>query len=329
MTNSVDKVWETARAFQASRILLTGFELGVFATLGDNAMTSAEVASKIGADPRAADRLMDALVVLGLLTKEEGKFRNSGEARETLVPGKPTYAGGALGHVISLWKSWSTLTDAVRKGTSVFKHEDEARAEFVKPFIAAMHFNASNLAPIILKQIDLTGVRRVLDVGGGSGAYSIAFCKASPEITSVIFDLPDVVPLTNEYAAKAGVADRISTVTGDFNTDNLPVGFDLAFLSQILHSNSPDENERLMRKVGTALNPGGQIVVQEFVVDEDRISPPGPVFFSLNMLVGTKAGDTYTEKEIGSWLDGAGFGEIKRIDPPGTGTTLMMGRKSH
>lgn len=326
MAEGIERIWEIARGFQASRILLSAVELGIFEALGDEELTSAGVASKIGADPRATDRLMDALVALNLLSKEGDLFANTPDTGEYLVPGKPGYAGGALGHIINLWHSWSTLTEAVRAGTSVYERPAEARPEQARYFMAAMHLFAGENAPSVLAEIDLTGTKRVLDVGGGSGAYSIAFCAAKPDLQSVVFDLPDIVPITREYAAQAGFADRISTVTGDFNADDLPSGFDLVFMSQILHSNSREENARLIRQAYNALNQGGQVVVQEFVVNGDRVSPPQPVLFALNMLVGTHAGDTFTETEIRAWFSGAGFTDIRRADPP-TGTTLIMAKK--
>lgn len=326
MANGLERIWEIARGFQASRMLLTAVELGIFGALGEKKLTSAEVASRIGTDARATDRLMDALVVLGLLTKDGEAFANGPDAREFLIPGKPSYAGGGLWHTIHMWKSWSTLTDAVRAGTTVYERRAEDRPEQAKAFMAAMHLFASANAPAVLNEIDLSGVRRVLDVGGGSGAYSIAFCKAKPDIEAVVFDLPDIVPITRKYAAEAGVAERVSTVSGDFNADPLPTGFDLVYMSQILHSNSREQNAELIKKAYASVNPGGQAVVQEFVVDEGRVSPPGPVLFALNMLVATEAGDTFTETEIRTWFADAGFTDVRRVDPE-TGTTLIVGRR--
>lgn len=327
MSNTADRIWELARAFQPSRIVLSAVELGVFAAIGDGSATSVQVAERIDAEPRATGRLMNALVALGLLAKDGDLFSNTDETRELLVPGKPGYIGGALGHAVSLWQSWSTLTDAVRAGHAVLDRQGADRERFVVPFIAAMHTFASAQAQEIISQIDLGNVRRVLDVGGGSGAYSIAMCNAKADLEAVIFDQPDVVPLTQKYAAEAGLADRISTVTGDFNVDELPSGFDLAFLSQVLHSNSREECAELIKRAWRALNPGGRIVVQEFVIDENRASPPQAAMFSLNMLVGTPAGDTYTEREIRAWLEDAGFVDIRRIDPEGTGTTMLVATK--
>ncbi|MHB1455336.1 MAG: methyltransferase [Armatimonadota bacterium] len=323
MTNASERIWETARGFQTSRVLLTGVELGVFAALGDAVMTSSEVAKTVGADPRAADRLMNALVAIGFLSKEDGKFWNTADTADTLVPGKPGFVGAALMHMSHLWDNWSTLTDAVRAGTSVAKR---GSGDWAKPFIAAMHVIASGQADKIVSQIDLSGAHRMIDIGGGSGAYSIAFCKANPDLNAVVFDMPEVVPLTLGYVEQAGMSARIKTHIGDFNEDAIPADFDFAYLSQVLHSNNADQNRVLIGKVFQSLNQGGQIAIQEFVMDEDRTSPPSHAFFALNMLVGTRAGDTFTESEISDWFLSAGFTRPLRIDPP-TNTTLIIASK--
>lgn len=327
MADGEQRLWELARGFQPSRILLTAVELGVFAALGERSRTSADLASALHTDRRATDRLMNALAVLGLLEKEGEIFRNGPEARDYLVPGKPGYVGEALMHAVNMWSSWSTLTEAVRAGTSVLKRDESAWREWVTPFIAAMQYNSRRNAPRVIAAIDLSGVRRLLDVGGGSAAYSVEFCRANPNLEAVVFDLPDVVPLTQRYIKEAGFANRIRTTAGDYNTDELGRDFDLAFLSAVIHSNSPDENEELFGKCWRALKPGGRIVVQDFIVDDNRTSPPMAAVFALNMLVATRGGDTYTQAEIEGWLEAAGLVEPVRTDPPEVGTALLMARK--
>ena len=322
-----DRVWELARAFAPSRVLLTAVELGIFAVLADEAMTSETVSSKIGTDARATDRLMNSLVALNLLSKSGDRFSNAPDVREFLVPGNPSYIGGALMHVVNLWNSWSTLTDAVKAGTSVIERDERGAADFAVPFIAAMDAIASGQATEIVELIDLEGVQRVLDVGGGSGAYSIEFCRAKPDLEAVVFDTPLVAPLTRSYVEKAGLSERITTTIGDFNKDEIGRDFDLVFLSMVLHSNNPEENIELLKRSWRALKPGGRVVIQEFVVDEGRTSPPQAVLFALNMLVATRAGDTYTEDEIRDWLSNAGFGNASRIDPRDTNTTLIIANK--
>ena len=322
---SIGTIMEMARAFQGSRILLTAYELDVFTVLGDEGKSSKEVAAAIGADPRGTDRLLNSLCALQLLTKSDGKFTNLPAATQFLVKGKPGYQAGMM-HTVHLWDSWSALTGAVRNGGLVAqKAVDERDDKWFVAFIAAMHARAAGEAPGLIDGLDLTGVSRVLDVGGGSGAFSMAFVRAADTIRATVFDLPNVVPLTQGYIDQEGLGDRIDTVAGDYNKDELPGGYDLVFLSAIIHSNSSQQNQALFNKVGKALNPGGRIVVSDFIMNDDRLGPTFGVFFALNMLVNTPLGDTFTESEIKEWMAAAGISFLERKDQRATG--LMIGRK--
>jgi predicted O-methyltransferase YrrM len=321
-----DDIQMLARAFFRSRILLTAYELGVFTALGEGGKTSAEAAAALGTDARATDRLMNALAVLGLLRKEDGRFANGEAAARYLVRGEPEYMAG-LGHAVNLWDSWSTLTEAVRAGTAVFEWPaGEAGEERTEAFIAAMHHGGSARAERTVATLDLAGVKRVLDVGGASGAYAAAFVRAREGITATVFDLPQVTPLTRRYLDEAGLSDRIDVAEGDAVTDDLPAGYDLVWMSQLLHSNSPRENEALIARGAAALERGGRLVIQDFVVNEGRTGPPQPVIFALNMLVNTAAGDTYAESEIRGWMEAAGLAGVERRDT-GFETTLITGKK--
>ncbi len=308
------QIMDLAWGFRRPRVLLTAHELGLFTVLGDEAMTSAQVAERLGSDPRATDRLMNALIGLGLLTKAEGRFSNAPAAAKHLVRGRPGFLAG-LDHAAGLWESWSALTAAVKAGRPVASTPLARRdAAFFEAFIAAMHARAAGQAEELAELIDLTGVSRVLDVGGGSGVFAMAMAKARPGLTAVVFDLPQVTPLTRQYLAAEGLSDRITVVNGDYNADELGSGFDLVLLSAILHANSPDQNRALLAKCAAALKPGGRVAVSDFIMSEDRTSPAFGAMFSLNMLVATEQGDTYTASEITAWLEEAGFSGVRFIE---------------
>ncbi len=317
---------DLASAFMRSRAFLTACELDLFTAMGPGERTSAEVAKRLGTDPRATDRLMNVLCTLGVLQKRAGRFRNAPVAARFLAPGQPESIAGLM-HWVHLWESWSTLTSAVRVGHSVVARPVGDRgAAWVRAFIAAMDWRARQHAPSVVASLDLTGVSRVLDVGGGSGVYAAEFVRAKPGVKATVFDLPNVLPLTAEYLRQAGVQDRVALVAGDYDRDDLGREFDLTMLSAIVHSNSPQANARLIRKAAAALNPSGQVVVQDFLVDEERVGPAFGVLFALNMLVGTEAGDTYTESEVRQWMLEAGLGGVTRCDTP-FGTSLIVGRR--
>ncbi len=322
-----ESIREIAAAFQRSRILLTAYELGVFSALGDRRVPSEEVARTLRTDPRATDRLMNALVAMGLLEKEAGSFRNSAGALRFLFPSSPEYLSGLM-HTVHLWDTWSTLTDAVRAGMSVAARQPGAAgaAGWTTAFIAAMNDRARKQAPVVAGLLDLREGMRVLDVGGGSGAFAVAFVRAKPGVTATIFDLPNVLPLTEGYVSAAGVMKQVDFVAGDYTHDELPGGYDLVFLSAVIHSNSPGENRSLIARCARALRTNGVLVVQDFIMDGSRTAPPGGAFFALNMLVGTTAGDTYTESEIRDWMQEAGLAALPGVETP-FGVAQVRGRR--
>jgi SAM-dependent methyltransferase len=315
---------DLAMGFQPSRILLTAVELRLFGLIGDGGLTSAELAGRSATNPRATDRLLNALCAMRLLVKREGRFWNTPESRRYLDDGSPEYAAG-LGHTASMWHTWSGLTEAVREGRPALRAAINERGDaWLKPFIAAMHYRAVQQAPGVAELVGLDGVERVLDVGGGSGAFAMAFAAKKPGLVAVVFDLPNVLPLTREYIAEADLTCCVTTAVGDYLVDPLPTGFDLVFLSAVIHSNSAAQNAALLKSCAAALNPGGRVAVVDWVMDDDRVTPPGGAFFALNMLVATDHGDTFTEAEIRGWMGSAGLAPGPRIDT-GSGTGIVIG----
>lgn len=323
---TADDIRNLAYSFQQSRILLTAIELGIFSALDKHMLTSKEVAEKLHINERAADRLMNALVAIGLLKKIHGKFYNTESASQYLVEGKTNFIGN-LYHVNELWKSWTTLTEAVRKGTSVYKRKDE-NLEWTNSFIAAMHYRAQKEAKIVAYMLDLKNVKTMLDIGGGSGAFSMKFVELNPEIKAVIFDLPDVIQLTKKYIDDFKYKNQISFIEGNYLTDNFGSNYDMIFLSAIVHINSYDENKFLIKKCVDSLNPDGQVVIKDWIMNEDRTKPAAGAIFALNMLVRTKNGDTYTEDEMKDWLQSAGISKIDRKDTS-FGFSLLIGHKAN
>ncbi len=321
-----DEWTERIRAFQESRAILTALELDVFTALGEGA-AAGDLAARLGVDARALEMLLQALVAIGLLRKSDGVFRNSPVAARFLTAASPDNARPALLHIAHLWPRWSRLTDCVRAGTAV-KHEEipEGGADWTESFIAAMHRNAAERAPMVVETVGAEGVARMLDVGGGSGAYSIAFARANPRLRAEILDLPAVVPIAQRHIETAGVADRVRVRTGDLRADPLGEGYDLVFISAICHMLGEDENRDLLRRAREALVPGGRIAIQDFILDPDKTAPKWGALFALNMLVGTRAGSSYSAPEYMVWLSQAGFREIRHVRTAGP-VSLMLARR--
>jgi len=171
------------------------------------------------------------------------------------------------------------------------------------------------------------GVRRILDLGGGSGAYSIAFAKACPDVKCEILDLPEVVPLTAEYISQAGISAQVSVRAGDMLHDHLGSGYDIIMLNAICHMFSAEQNLDIFLRAHQALAPNGRLVVQDFILNPDKTGPQHAALFSVNMLVGTDAGASYSEDEYTCWMKTAGFAEVRRINLPGP-SDLVVGLRN-
>jgi predicted O-methyltransferase YrrM len=166
----------------------------------------------------------------------------------------------------------------------------------------------------------------MLDVGGGSGAYSIAFAQANPALRADILDLAAVEPIARRHIEEAGAGDRVHVRGGDLRSGRLGEGYDLVFLSAICHMLDEAGNLDLLRRCREALAPGGRVVIQDFILEPDKTAPRFAALFALNMLVGTPGGSAYSEPEYTAWLGEAGFQQIHRVRLPGL-TGLMVGSR--
>ncbi|MDP4196732.1 MAG: methyltransferase [Bacteroidota bacterium] len=320
------EIMQMASAFQKSRIFLSAYELGVFTALGTGEKTSEEVSEKLATELNATARLMNALVAIGLLRKEKGKYSNQSIASKYLVRDSPDYLSGLM-HLVNLWDTWSHLTESVRKGSASVKEEINEREEvWLKSFIQAMHARGINRAKQVAPLLDFSKVKKILDVGGGSGIFTFTFLKQNDKMNAVIFDLPNVVPITREHIYKEDMTERVKTIAGDYLKDDIGSGYDMIFLSAVVHSNSYDDNQDLIRKCADSLNPGGQIVILDYVMNDERTEPIGGTIFAINMLVGTQKGDTYTQTEISDWLLSAGMSSIE-IKDVAEGNCLVIAKK--
>jgi precorrin-6B methylase 2 len=323
---SSENIREVANAFRESRVLLSAFELKIFTVLDKHMMTSEEVSQQVTTDPRATDRLMNSLCGMGLIKKIKGKFYNTDLSSKYLVEGKPEFMDN-LYHTNHLWNTWSFLTDSVKKGGSFKGDQNKTEKEdWVEAFIGAMHYRGVKQGKILSMMLDLTNVKKMLDVGGGSAAFSMEIVKKNPSINAFVLDLPHVIPLTKKYVGEAGLLDKFNLIEGDYLIKDFKSGYDLILLSAIVHINSYEQNKMLIKKCADALNKNGMIIINDFIMNEDRTQPHHGALFSLNMLVGTVSGDTYTEEEMKGWFTSAGLFKIERKNTA-FGSDLMIGIK--
>jgi predicted O-methyltransferase YrrM len=310
---NAQEILSLARNFMECRVLLTGAELDIFTHLTEPA-SSRDLAEQQGWHERPLTVVLDALAAMGMLIKKDGRYRTDPDLLPLLSSHAPQSVLPMIKHAATIWKNWSNLTRIVAETGGVEKPPGRfAGRQDQKAFIGAMHVVGRQFAPAIAQAVQPGPARRLLDVGGASGTYTIAFLEASPALSATLFDLPDVVAIGRVRVAEAGLADRVTFVAGNFYTDPLPPGHDLALLSAIIHQNSPAQNLALYKKVWAALVPGGRLVIRDHVMQEDKTAPRSGALFAINMLVGTPGGGTYAYEEIKSGLAQAGFENIRLI----------------
>jgi len=324
---SSDPIDEIASGYKASQILFTANRLGLFAALGDGPLSAVALAARLGTDPRATRILCDALASLSLLDKNEDVYSNSDLAGEFLLPDSPKSRSAMLLHAAKLYERWSKLYDVVRSGQPVPEEEIDTRLRGDgRDFARAMADVGRLAAESACEVLDLSGVRRLLDVGGGPGVYALAFARTNPQLQAVILDSQESLEVAQANIARHDLADQVSTRVGDAFVDDLGGPYDFIFISNLLHIYAEKENRQLLTRCAKALDPGGRLAVKDFLLDPDRLSPAGGAVFAVNMLVSTEGGDSYTAKEVQQWLEDAGL-QFESLANVATHSRILVARK--
>ncbi len=303
---------------QRGRLLLTGAELDIFTMLTPSPLSAEEVTERLRGNLRAVTILLDVLTAMDFLIKKDGRYQTEQSAARLLSSQEPNSLLPMVKHGAHLWRTWSRLTDIVSDVDNKDKKDIPGRDEDdLKAFIGAMHVGALRFAPEVVTSVNPDQAKFLIDIGGGSGSYTLTFLEACPDMKATLFDLPPVIEMARERVEQAGMADRITLVPGDFYKDELPPGHDLALISAIIHQNSPEQNQDLYDKVFRSLDSGGRIVIRDHVMESDRTRPVDGAIFAVNMLVNTSGGGTWTYDEINQGLTKAGFTRVKQLQSKG------------
>src|SRR4030042_3906238 len=312
-----ESIYGIARSFRECRLLLTGIELNLFSLAASTPLSAEEIAGELKGDPRATTILLDALSALGFLEKNENRYRTVPSLVPLLSESESTSILPGLLHTAHLWHAGPQLTKIVFRGGPAGREDSGFTNDRLSAFIGAMHVGAAGAADGIVAGISPGPAKVFIDIGGGSGTYTMAFLKASPEMKATLFDLPPVIEMARKRITEAGMQDRVTLVPGDFYKDALPTGHDLALLSAIIHQNSPEQNRALYQKIFLALDPGGRIIIRDHVMEPDRTKPVSGAIFAVNMLVYTPGGGTYIFEEIREGMTKAKFDRVKQIQKKG------------
>jgi len=309
--------WET-------KILLTAVKLDLFTALGEKDRSAPEIARRVGADERALELVMNALVAIGVLTKQADLFANTEVARSHLVKTSPNYVGHLLLLHEAEWANWGKLEETIKRGRSPAKgHLFQTDPELAANVLAVLHRIGQQSGPMLAQRLDLGDASTLLDLGGGAGTHAIAFCQLYPRLQATIFDLPKTLEIADRMVKEAGLEARITGLPGDFNADPLGGPYDVILMSDVLHYQGPEANAALVRKAFQHLLPRGRLVIKDRFLDESGTSPAWVTAFAVHILLNTEQGRCYTTADALGWMSAAGFEAPVELER----TAVMQGVK--
>ena len=304
---------ETSGSYWAACTLHSAIKLDVFTILGDRQSDLKDLVRTINAEERGLSTLLNALSALKLVSKSGNKYSNTPFGRSFLSRDSRQYIGYMIMHHHHLMDAWVQLSDSVRSGVSVRSRELLNNEEQLENFLMGMFNLASYVAPRAAEEIDLSNYNNLLDMGGGPGTYAIHFCMKYPQLKASIYDLPSTRPFAEKTIREFKLTDRIRFVEGDYLQDKIEGYYDVVWLSHILHAEGPESCRAILQKAVSVMEPGGMILLHDFILNDTMDGPLFPALFSLNMLLNTPSGRSYSEKQIMDMLSSAGVRELRRL----------------
>jgi predicted O-methyltransferase YrrM len=334
MKSELPKAWTAeqilalGRSYQGAAVLAAAAELDLFSALSPAPRTATTLARILRCDLRALTILLDALVALRLLGKSGVSYALPAGLNALLVADSAQSVLAMAQHQAHCLRNWAQLAQVVKTGqpakrTPGIRGEEGAQ----ESFIGAMHNVSAPNAAGVIRAVQPLRFRHLLDIGGASGTWTIAFLRACRPARATLYDLPHVIPMARRRLAAAGLAKRVKLVAGDFMRDELPAGADLAWVSAIVHQNSRAQNRVLFTKVSRVLVPGGRIAIRDILMEEDRTRPEAGALFAVNMLVATEGGGTFTFAELREDLEAGGFAEVVVARRDEAMNALVVARK--
>jgi SAM-dependent methyltransferase len=319
------------KGFWESAALMSAVELGVFTAISSGADSIEALAAAVAIEEVNAERLLTALVAMGLLERNDDRFGNAADVERFLVEGEPAYAGPWMLFGKPRWQEWGQLTKhlrAKREAQRVLGMYDQSfTVERAREYHEATYSVGMGAARRFHRQVDLAGRRRIMDLGGGSGCYCIVAAQRYPELTAVVLDLPPVIEITREFLAANEVQDRVSARACDFTADPLPADADVAIMASNLPQYSRDIIAGVVAKVHRALLPGGEFHLLGEMLDADRRGPLAPALWGLSEAVSRSTGLAHSVSECVGYLEDAGFVAVQAHEFIPETLTRVSGRK--
>lgn len=325
---SAERVLDLAKGYREACVLAAAVDLDLFDAMAGSRLTAAQAARKVGGDLRAVTILLDALAALKLLKKSGGRYSVPADVASVLTAAGMDSVLAMSQHHANCMRRWAQLARVAQRGRPATRVPSvRGQRKDVAAFIGGMHDLNSRISAGLVGGIQPLPFRRLLDVGGASGTWTIAFLKANPRGRATIFDLPNVIPMAARRLRETRLGGRVRLVAGDFCRDELPKGADLAWVSAIVHQNSRTQNRELFKKIFRALAPGGRIAIRDVVMEDSRTAPVAGALFAVNMLVATPGGGTFTFRELEEDLRAAGFSGTRLVQRGEENDSVVVARR--
>ena len=305
------------RAYRESGALMAAVELGLFTKLARGADTEAALAAALEIEPLNAERIIVACIALGLIERDGERLKNAPDVARFLVEGERGYAGAWMLFTKPDWAEWGRLDEHLRRpGPPMTENKTVAgiTVEEARRYHRGTYSIGMGAGRLFLREVDLGGRRRVMDIGGGSGAYCINACREHPALTAVVLDLPPVVEVTREFIAENGLTARIDAVACDFNRDPFPDDCDIAIMASNLPMYGRREVAAVVRKAFDALLPGGEMHLIGETLQPDRSGPADAALWGLAQTIQASTGLAHSAAEVEGYFEAAGFQDVETVD---------------
>ncbi len=314
------RIIQLSTAYWGSQTLLTANRLGVFDILAAGAISSVAVAERLQLDPRMTEIFLNACVGLGLCEKANDEYSNSKAANVFLVSSSPASMGNSMSFMDDIYSTWGDLESALRSGKPAkaaitYLGDDK---EQTRHFVYSMHDRAMAIGQALPHLVDLSGRRKMLDVGGGPGTFSALLTARFDGLKSEVLELDGVATVAEEILADTGAADRVRMIRGDYHLSDFGSGYDVVLMSGMFHRETAADCRKLIAKAHECLQPGGMVIINDVFADKDQTTPEFSALFGITMMLTAPNGCVHADEDVATWIADAGFGQIgrKNFPPP-------------
>lgn len=308
------RLQQMVRAYREAGALMAAVELDLFTHIANGSDNESSLTKAMGLQPLHGERIIIAMLGLGLLERSADKLKLAEDVERYLVKGKASYAGEWMLFTKPDWEDWGRLSEILKqKAPPVLENKTVAgiTIQEARRYHRGTYSIGRGAGRLFLNQVDLTGKKLLMDIGGGSGAYCIEACKRYPDLKAIVLEMPAVAPVTQEFIDESGLTDRIEARVCDFNHDSFPEGADIAIMASNLPMYGREAIGAVVHKAYKTMASGGTFHLIGEALDASRSGPPDPALWGLAQAINNTTGIAHSVSEVEGYLSLAGFTDVE------------------